>query len=51
MDSFTDVGTHSTWEKVVTNLPKQTDWQFKGQSQTSTAPTAEPDLWDPSSSF
>ena len=38
MDSFTDVGTLPTWEKVLTSLLKPPDWQFKGQSQTTTAP-------------
>ena len=32
MDSFTDVGPLPTWEKVLTNLIKPPDWQFKAQS-------------------
>ena len=35
------------------HLPSWTTgfWQFKGQSQTMTAPTAKADLWDPSTLF
>ena len=38
MDSFTDMGTLPTWEKVLTSLLEPPEWQFKGWSQTATAP-------------
>ena len=36
MDSFANVGTLPTWEKVLNNLIEPPDWQFKGQLWTAT---------------
>ena len=41
MDFFADVGTLPTWEKVLTSLLDPLDWQFKGWSQTATAPSCQ----------
>ena len=41
MDSFADMGTLPTWEKVLTSLIKQQDWQFKGWSWNAIAKTAK----------
>ena len=52
MDSFANMGTLPTWEKVLTNLIKPPDWQFKWTNHKLPEPkAAKPDLWDPATSF